>query len=561
MAEAEEMAGKSVGDICDRIRTTFLDLARSVEHSDIEIGRCKRDFELAEEEGATAEAESALLAALRSKCEHLQESLKEGTGVISTVVTAVQKRTEDDDGIVEDLHGTNTKLREGSKALKGELEENRERTTELEKERAKAAAALNDVTRRLKDAKRRAAPYTTQAPQVSFDPRMATVFAGFQDTKREIVSDLEKAKARFSFYLSESSADGAVQGFSLADLSTEEVEGLKQDVNDWIEQQSGDDSVQRLGAQREELLALGWPSEFCDVASEQALSATVDDLAARWKKRIETSVSAREGEVAKFLRDDAKLLQWCRQERTNLEALKEPHHVQEFCASLIQNIGTMDDSFNFLAQKGQLLLPSREIAKALVEVNEVWLNLQLYAYERQTHIMLEIHQRSKLEDEVRAFAGFPQKVDGWLDSVKQTLEIPEDSVSKSVVREPLEECKSLKRELEKFGGFGDRVHEFSTRMESLRDNYATLRRSVLSRLTFMASERRTVSDLAEQRKREFVDRCDELRTWVTQQSEGTSWQDVNTQLKSVWQSLEDGMGEKKEEIPQPEAPADEGQEF
>lgn len=558
------MAGKSVGDICDRIRTTFLDLARSVEHSDIEIGQCKRAIELAEQatdpEGATVEAEEALLAALRRKCEHLQASLNEGTGVISTVVTTVQKRTDEDDGIVEELDGTNTDLRERSKALKGRLEESRERTTELEKDKAKAAAAFSDVDRRLKDAKRRAAPYTTQAPQVSFDPRMATVFAGFQETKRQLVSDIEKAKARFSFYLSEGSADGAVLGFSLADLSTEEVEGLKQDVNDWIEQQSGED-LAKLEAARQELLALGWPSEFCDVTSLQEQSAYVNDLAESWKKRIETSVTTREGERAKFIRDDAKLLHWCRQERTNLEALKEPHHVQEFCASLIQNIGTLDDSFNFLVQKAQLLLPSREIAKALVEVNEVWLNLQLHAYERQMHIMLEIHQRSKLEDEVRAFAGFPQKVDGWLDSVKQTLEIPEDSVSKSVVREPLEECKSLKRELEKFGGFGDRVHEFSTRMESLRDNYATLRRSVLSKLTFVTNDKRTVSDLAEQRKREFVERCDELRDWVKQQSEGTSWQQLNEQFKSVCQSLEDGLGEKKEEaIPQPEVPADDADE-
>eukprot|EP00662_Eupelagonemidae_sp_cell21_P036691 gene36691-61196_t len=77
--------------------------------------------------------------------------------------------------------------------------------------------------------------------------------------------------------------------------------------------------------------------------------------------------------VEEFLQKDAKLLQWCRQERTNLEAApraRHPNHVQEFCASLIQhgrpsNIGTMDDNFNHLADMAETLLPNKEVEKAL----------------------------------------------------------------------------------------------------------------------------------------------------------------------------------------------------
>eukprot|EP01062_Namystynia_karyoxenos_P030294 TRINITY_DN22646_c0_g1_i1.p1 TRINITY_DN22646_c0_g1~~TRINITY_DN22646_c0_g1_i1.p1 ORF type:complete len:572 (+),score=257.51 TRINITY_DN22646_c0_g1_i1:93-1808(+) len=539
--------------LCDRLHKIFREeLRRTAEMDDPEVGRCQRE---AEANPGDPDAERALLDAYASKCAKMQEQLGNHVGAINDAVATVEAQVQEDAQRQAELDELNTRLKADKKELKPRLEEQKDRTAAAERLRAEAAAGHDRALQRHKAARRATAAYVPQEP-FPYRAEMGRAFADFVAQRQQLNAVLQRARTRFAYFASEPSADGAVAGFEVKSLGAEAVTELEVEVSDWIAQRGVEESLGQLRSMKEGLLAMGWPADHCDIQAEEGLAANVDALAVAWRKRLASAMASMESEknaVTKFLQDDAKLLQWCRQERTNLEALAEPHHVQEFCASLIQNIGTMDDNFNHLADMGEALLPNRDVAKALIEVNEVWLNLQLYAYERQRHIMIEIHARSKLEDEVRAFSSFSTRLDKWFsgstNSVKETLELPQDEESKSVVREPLEMCRQLKREFEPFRSLCDHLQEFSARMESIRDNYMTLRRSVFGKLTFLASDRRAIKDASEQRRREFDEKVRDLKEWVRHHSGAESWADLHTKVQALRDRLEQGLADPGKKVP------------
>lgn len=49
--------------------------------------------------------------------------------------------------------------------------------------------------------------------------------------------------------------------------------------------------------------------------------------------------------IGAFVKEQGKLLQWCRQQKSQLESLTQTEHVQEFCGSLQSNNATMEANF------------------------------------------------------------------------------------------------------------------------------------------------------------------------------------------------------------------------
>ena len=284
---------------------------------------------------------------------------------------------------------------------------------------------------------------------------------------------------------------------------------------------------------RAELIKIGWPEESADIYDVTEVLSQVKRSAATWETILtqeEKRRSDMKGTLEKFLKDDTKLLQWCRQERTNMEAQTEPHHVQEFCASLILNIETMEENFAHLGDTGEALLPNKMVERALVEVNEVWLNLQITAYERQRHIMLEIHQKSKLENEVRAFSGFSTKLKKFLEETIRVLTLPTDNESIQVVAPVLQQCRQLLNEFSQHALLADHLSDFSLRMERIRDNYNILRRTVFSKLTFLSTDRRTVDEVSGQRREEYMSKIGEIKAWLKAHSDGESWESIHEKV-------------------------------
>src|SRR5262249_27779565 len=147
-----------------------------------------------------------------------------------------------------------------------------------------------------------------------------------------------------------------------------------------------------------------------------------------------------------FETERKRLLLWCRQQKTNLDAMVEADHVQEFCASLLNNFPTMEENFTVLLEIAEPLLPSPAIQEARLEANEVWLNLQISAYERLRHTLLEIHPKSKLEDEVREFSGYSTAVSEFFAEFTRLLATPSDAESQQFVRPVVEQCNVLKEQ-------------------------------------------------------------------------------------------------------------------
>eukprot|EP00759_Apiculatamorpha_spiralis_P031260 PhF_6_TR32973/c0_g1_i1/m.48543 len=246
------------------------------------------------------------------------------------------------------------------------------------------------------------------------------------------------------------------------------------------------------------------------------------------EQRLKVDTAKRE-----FLDESAKLLQWCRQMKTDLEALIEPDHIQKFCALLENNYSTMEENFDTLCEMGRVILPDSQVEKALIECNEVWLNLQIFAHEVLQHTLLEIHARSKLEDEVRAFAGYSTRFNQLLKEVKDMLSLPQDEESKEVVKAILSQTENLQRDFTPHLLLADHLRDFSLRMECIRDNYSNLRRTVFGRLTFLSQQHLPLLNTSHRRRDEYVARMKDLKTWVEKKDLGESATDIYSRVLKI----------------------------
>jgi hypothetical protein len=252
-----------------------------------------------------------------------------------------------------------------------------------------------------------------------------------------------------------------------------------------------------------------------------------------------TRKTAFDDNYKEFDQERRRMLLWCRQQKTNLDSMVEVDDVQEFCASLLNNFGMMQENFSVLLDLAEGLLPSPLVQNALVEANEVWLNLQISAYDRLRHTLLEIHQKSKLEDEVRAFAAYSQQARDFLEDFKQLLSAPTDSESLSLVQPVVEECGRLVADYDQHhSGLATQLSEFSMRMEGLRDNYGNLRRAVFSHLTFLAQTVPTLS-ASVHRKDEYLQKMTDLKKWVQVKGQGESWGDVRGRVDKIRVMIEE----------------------
>lgn len=216
---------------------------------------------------------------------------------------------------------------------------------------------------------------------------------------------------------------------------------------------------------------------------------------------------------AEFQQEATRLLLWSRQQKSNVEVLEEPDHVQEFCASLQNSVSQMGGKMRAFAEMAEILLPDKEVEAQLLEVCEVWLHMQLFAYEKMRHVLLEVHQQSHLEDEVRAFSGYSRQLRSFLDQVEKLLQLPTDEESMAVVRPVLEQCQQLQQDFGPFRLLTDHMADFALRMECLRDNYSVLKESVLSKLTYLGCHVSTL-DRSFPRQKEFDSHVAAVGNWV-----------------------------------------------
>lgn len=241
--------------------------------------------------------------------------------------------------------------------------------------------------------------------------------------------------------------------------------------------------------------------------------------------------------IKEFETERKRLLLWCRQQKTNLDAMSQPEHVQEFCASLLNNFSTMEENFVVLLEVAEPLLPHSDVQQALIETNEVWFNLQVSAYERLRHTLLEIHPKSKLEDEVREFSNYSRKVHEFLNQFAELLSAPSDPESQGYVRPVLDHCQQLQQMMQGHTSLHLQLKEFANRMESMRESYDGFRRAALSRLTFLANSAPTLA-ASMQRKEEYIARMKDLKKWIHVKAQGETWRDIHQRVVAIRELIE-----------------------
>lgn len=284
-----------------------------------------------------------------------------------------------------------------------------------------------------------------------------------------------------------------------------------------------------------------------DIAKDVDVMAT----AASWKATAEmvpivnqkvaddrSSRDSTDEAIRSFEHERQRLLLWCRQQKTNLDAIVEPDQIQEFCASLLANFPSMDDNIAVLLEIAEPLLPNPDVQQALLEVNEVWLNLQISAYERLRHTLLEIHPKSRLEDEVRAFANYSTRANDFLNEFSKLLSQPSDAESQSAVKSVVDDCGRLREQFAAHAKLADHLRDFALRMECFRDSYNNLRRAVFGRLTFLSSNLPSLAT-SMKRKEEYVARMKDLKKWVEVKSQGESWADIHQRVLRIRDLIEE----------------------
>mmetsp|Transcript_33130 Transcript_33130/g.38554 ORF Transcript_33130/g.38554 Transcript_33130/m.38554 type:complete len:474 (-) Transcript_33130:82-1503(-) len=259
-----------------------------------------------------------------------------------------------------------------------------------------------------------------------------------------------------------------------------------------------------------------------------ALTSTASQALTAYKVKKET---VKDG-VQEFDNERKRLLLWCRQQKTNLDAMTEPEHIQDFCASLLSNYPTMEENFNVLLEVAEPLLPNSDVQSALVETNEVWFHLQVSAFERLRQTLLEIHPKSKLEDEVREFSLYNRRVREFLDYFQRLLATPSDDESQSFVRPVVDQCRAISVNFPPHEPLTLQLREFAQRTEAMRESYSSFRRAVLSRLTFLATSAPALA-ASIQRKDEYMKRMGELKKWIDVKSQGESWRDIHQRVLAI----------------------------
>eukprot|EP01063_Lacrimia_lanifica_P003091 TRINITY_DN11657_c0_g1_i1.p1 TRINITY_DN11657_c0_g1~~TRINITY_DN11657_c0_g1_i1.p1 ORF type:complete len:604 (+),score=274.56 TRINITY_DN11657_c0_g1_i1:126-1937(+) len=247
-------------------------------------------------------------------------------------------------------------------------------------------------------------------------------------------------------------------------------------------------------------------------------AATQDHTAMKKKLLIEEDRRVNyEACVDEFMKEQARLIEWCRAQKETLSQLPATENVQEFCSSLQGRIPMMEENFTVLTGMADDLIPGAQqklIEKTLVDVRRVWIDLQVFSYERLRDALLEEHARSGLKEESHRFSSWAQgNVKAFMDTVEELLRTPDEQESQGIVKPVLEMCKNLQADYAPHQLIVDHVSDFDVRMEVINDHYRYLKKTITSPPTFLC-QKLNAFEKGYARKEEYDDKMRDLNDWV-----------------------------------------------
>eukprot|EP01062_Namystynia_karyoxenos_P022327 TRINITY_DN1854_c1_g3_i2.p2 TRINITY_DN1854_c1_g3~~TRINITY_DN1854_c1_g3_i2.p2 ORF type:complete len:572 (+),score=243.88 TRINITY_DN1854_c1_g3_i2:71-1717(+) len=296
--------------------------------------------------------------------------------------------------------------------------------------------------------------------------------------------------------------------------------------------------------------AAGWDTSLSEA---QSAFESAREAFCRWNRKLQQERRRRddyERNIDDFMANQRKLVEWCAEQRKKLDAHLQGEgtpadvrkNVYEFCQSLQSRIPFMEENFAVLAGMGEDLVPgpkARIVEHALVDATSEWLKLQVFAYEKMRDTLLAEHKDSGLKEECTAFSNWAgQRVKSFLDNAEELLRTPVDDDSKTIVRPALDTCKSLQHDFPPHQLIVDHLSDFEVRMDLIHDHYEKLKRTMLSRLTFLCLKLGAFHSTFKG-KDEYEERMMNISSWVeTKDSNVVAWEEVAARLEEVKKVIE-----------------------
>ncbi|KPI87751.1 hypothetical protein ABL78_3160 [Leptomonas seymouri] len=407
----------------------------------------------------------------------------------------------------------------------------------------KELAALREEKARLQAS--HPASETAQPITQASNPEEEAVFVAYAKQLSEFHEHLSLCRSVFKAVLTKSVEDIRDEKLSQQDQRFTEPRSwaIKRDV-----------LCRSLEALRKKTHELNLPASTY-MEEDEALYCEVKELGAEAVARVregESMRADRDEKLKSFYAECTKLTTWCRQQLVNLEAMQEPDHVQEYCATLVENYPTMSSNFAVLLDSVREFVQANivPVHKALLETEEVWLYLQVSTLERLSKTLYEIHPKSPLDVEVAKYANYPERAAKFLQDLDRFLHAQRNGQVGADDFDALQRgCDDVRTILTgEFAGLSKDVHSFAQRANTLRQGYQCFREAILSRLTYISPAANIVVE-SKRRQDEFEDCVRELKAWAAEASRGESWRDIYSkisEIKSLIKSEQDAVANKRE---------------
>lgn len=475
---------------------------------------------------------------LQTDCQRICESARNANASTDSVArrTATARLKEMNSAFIlgyDDLSTSEGTIKEVQAAL--------DKASNLEKE----LAALRAEKARLQAARASGAAATPAPSRQAGNPQDEAAFLAYAKQLSELHEHLCLCRSVFKAVLTKSVEDIRDEKLSQQDQRFTEPRAwaIKRDV-----------LYRSLESLRKKTRELNLPvATYMD--EDEALYKEVKELGAEAAEHVrlgESMRADRDEKLKVFFAECAKLTGWCRQQLANLEAMQEPDHVQEYCATLVENYPTMSSNFSVLLDSVREFVRANMVTvhAALLEAEEVWLYLQVSAHERLSKTLYEIHPKSPLDVEVAKYASYPDHAAKFLQDLDRFIHAQRNGQLEANDLDTLQRgCDEVRTTLTgEFAGLPKEVHSFAQRAQALRLGYQCFREAVLSRLTYISPTANVVVE-SKRRQDEFEDCVRELKSWAAEASRGESWRDIYSkisEIKNLIKSEQDAVANKRE---------------
>jgi hypothetical protein len=232
-----------------------------------------------------------------------------------------------------------------------------------------------------------------------------------------------------------------------------------------------------------------------------------------------------------------RIILWCHQQRSSMEGLRDPEHIQEFINSFQGNIAVMETNFLVLMELAEPLLPNETVQKLMMDATEVWLGLEVYAFERLNSTVVQQHVDSGMEADAGAWVDNSDRIREFLEGAHRLLEMPTDDESKTLTEPVLATCTGILEDFDAHNIIVQHLSDFSVREKCLKDYYDAIRRTIFSKMTLSTQVYNGQYNF--DRKQEYMDRLAELSDWVQCKSQSGAWRSLLERVDKMKMLIEE----------------------